>query len=201
MRKIYLTRHGQTLFNKMKKRQGWCDSPLTPEGIEDTKKAAKYFKDQGIHFDKAYCSTQERASDTLEILTDLPYERLKDLKEWNFGDFEGQDDALGSQILNQPGRLSFEDWWVQFGGEDVKEVAQRIRKAMKYISESDGDTAIVVSHGGAIWSLIVTDEHIRENLEKYNLHKGIGNLMTLEFDVDEEGEYKLAKGFLPFEIE
>lgn len=32
--KIYLVRHGQTLFNQQKKVQGWCDSPLTQEGIK-----------------------------------------------------------------------------------------------------------------------------------------------------------------------
>lgn len=32
--KIYLVRHGQTLFNQQKKVQGWCDSPLTQEGIQ-----------------------------------------------------------------------------------------------------------------------------------------------------------------------
>ncbi len=27
-------RYGQTLFNQQKKVQGWCDSPLTQEGIQ-----------------------------------------------------------------------------------------------------------------------------------------------------------------------
>lgn len=35
--KIYLVRHGQTLFNQQKKVQGWCDSPLTQEGIQQAK--------------------------------------------------------------------------------------------------------------------------------------------------------------------
>lgn len=32
-KKLYLMRHGQTLFNCQNKIQGWCDSPLTEEGI------------------------------------------------------------------------------------------------------------------------------------------------------------------------
>ena len=33
-KKLYLMRHGQTLFNQMHKIQGWCDSPLTEAGIK-----------------------------------------------------------------------------------------------------------------------------------------------------------------------
>lgn len=89
---LYLMRHGQTLFNLRHKVQGWCDAPLTDFGIYQAKVAGKYFKDAGITFDDAYSSTQERACDTLELVTDgkLPYKRVKGLKEWNFGTFEGK---------------------------------------------------------------------------------------------------------------
>lgn len=40
---LYLMRHGQTLFNKRKKIQGACDSPLTEEGINQAKLAREYF--------------------------------------------------------------------------------------------------------------------------------------------------------------
>ena len=79
---LYLMRHGQTLFNLRKKIQGACDSPLTDEGKRQAKIAGLYFKENNIIFDHAYSSTQERASDTLEIVTDykMPYERLKGIK-------------------------------------------------------------------------------------------------------------------------
>ncbi|MDN6419474.1 MAG: phosphoglycerate mutase family protein, partial [Lactiplantibacillus plantarum] len=32
---LYMMRHGETLFNRLKKIQGACDSPLTPKGIAD----------------------------------------------------------------------------------------------------------------------------------------------------------------------
>ena len=37
----------------------------------DAEYAKKYFSENGIIFDHAYSSTQERASDTLELVTDL----------------------------------------------------------------------------------------------------------------------------------
>lgn len=45
---LYLMRHGQTLFNKRRKNQGWYDSPLTELGIRQAKTVAKYFKDNNI---------------------------------------------------------------------------------------------------------------------------------------------------------
>lgn len=33
--KIFITRHSKTLWNQEKKLQGWKDSPLTKEGIND----------------------------------------------------------------------------------------------------------------------------------------------------------------------
>lgn len=45
MKTLYMMRHGETLFNKRRKIQGWCDSPLTELGIRQAKGAKKYFQD------------------------------------------------------------------------------------------------------------------------------------------------------------
>ena len=41
--KLYLMRHGETLFNTQKRVQGWCDSPLTENGICQAEQAKQYF--------------------------------------------------------------------------------------------------------------------------------------------------------------
>lgn len=41
MAKLYMMRHGQTLFNVLKREQGWCDSPLTNTGIEQARAAGE----------------------------------------------------------------------------------------------------------------------------------------------------------------
>lgn len=41
---VYLMRHGQTLFNELKKVQGWCDSPLTELGKEQARQVRQYFQ-------------------------------------------------------------------------------------------------------------------------------------------------------------
>ena len=50
---LYLMRHGQILFNKRYRLQGWCDAPLTPLEIYQAQEAGQYFKDAGIVFDDA----------------------------------------------------------------------------------------------------------------------------------------------------
>ena len=90
---LYLMRHAQTVFNTRRLIQGSCDSALTELGREQARAAGRLLRQRGITFSRAFCSTQERASDTLEIATTeafgspMPYERLKGLKEMNFGAF------------------------------------------------------------------------------------------------------------------
>ena len=149
-------RHGQTLFNIQHKIQGWCDAPLTEVGIKQAKVAAKWFKDNHIELDAAYCSTSERASDTLELITDLPYTRLKGLKEWNFGAYEGKDECLNPA-------LPYEDFFKQFDGETQDELQQRIVKTMNELMESTkGKNVLVVSHGAACANFIRYYEEYNE---------------------------------------
>ncbi|MDO4465818.1 MAG: histidine phosphatase family protein [Bacillota bacterium] len=152
MKTIYLMRHGQTLFNVQHKIQGWCDSPLTEVGKEQAKIAGKWFENQGIVLDKAYCSTSERCSDTLELITDLPYKRMKSLKEWNFGKMEGE-----GEHLNPP--FPYLNWFKEnAGGESQEEVVARINEAMKEIVQDDFTNALVVSHGAACANFIRSHE-------------------------------------------
>lgn len=80
-KRLYLMRHGETLFNTRGKLQGFADSPLTTKGKQQAQVAAKYFKEHHIVFDHAYCSTSERAEDTIQIIlgSTLDYVRNKEL--------------------------------------------------------------------------------------------------------------------------
>ena len=142
---LYLMRHGQTLFNLQHKIQGWCDAPLTELGIKQAQVAGQYFKDNHITFDHAYSSTSERACDTLEYVTDfkIPYTRVKGLKEWNFGVFEGKDECLNPQ-------LPYGDFFKQFGGDSELELRERMSQTLTEIMEKEGhEIVLAVSHGAA----------------------------------------------------
>ena len=140
---LYLMRHGQTLFNVRRKVQGFCDSPLTELGIKQAQIARRYFDNNHITFDQAYSSTSERASDTLEIITSHEYKRLKGLKEWNFGTFEGE-----SEDLNP--KLPYGDFFVAYGGEAEKDFQKRVSDTILEVMQNDNhDTVLMVSHGAA----------------------------------------------------
>lgn len=131
---LYLMRHGETLFNKRRKIQGWCDSPLTKTGILQAKAAKKCLKD--ISFDHYYSSTSERCCDTLEIIIgqDTPYKRLKQLKERNFGDFEGESEDLNPKRWSE---FNYDDLFPHYGGEYTHDVVERMSKCLLEIMEND----------------------------------------------------------------
>ena len=144
-KKLVLMRHGETVFNQRKRIQGWVDSPLPPLGIQQAKHAAAWIDRLDFDIDHAFCSTSERASDTLELVTSLPYERKKGLKEWNFGKLDGE-----PEYLNPP-LEEYDAFFQANGGEGRQELIDRMNETLTEImNRSDVQNALAVSHGGAI---------------------------------------------------
>jgi broad specificity phosphatase PhoE len=153
MKKLYLMRHGETLFNQLGKIQGASDSPLTEAGIKQAEIAKEYFEVNNIRLDAYYSSTQERASDTLEIIIgNKKYQRLKGLKEWDFGIFEGEKEYLNPK--RPEGETSYGDSFVPYGGESSKEVQRRMNATLTNIMEQEDGNVLAVSHGGAMYLFI-----------------------------------------------
>ena len=63
---FYVVRHGQTLFNVMGKVQGWCDTPLTDEGVRAAQSLGRGLAE--VDFSAAYSSDSGRAVHTLDEL-------------------------------------------------------------------------------------------------------------------------------------
>lgn len=175
---LYLMRHGQTLFNLQKKIQGWCDAPLTEFGIKQAQVASRYFQDNNITFDHAYSSTSERASDTLEIVTQgkMPYTRLKGLKEWNFGSFEGKDECLNP-------KYPYGDFFKQFGGETDLELRKRVSDTLlEIMQQDDHQTVLAVSHGASCGQFMLNWEHT----SKLPKILGIGNCAIFKYEFEDD---------------
>lgn len=187
---LYLMRHGETLFNVRRRIQGWCDSPLTQNGIAQAKAAGEYLK--GIDFDHYYSSTSERCCDTLEIVTDykVPYVRLKALKERNFGIFEGESEDLNPKRGSD---FTYDDLFPHYGGEYGKESMNRVYNALKDIMEKDDHQKVLaVSHGGACHFFLsqVTDPNVIFNTGGYT------NCCILHFEY-EDGEFRFNEIIRP----
>lgn len=174
MKTIYIVRHGQTLFNVQHKIQGFCDSPLTPLGIKQAKMARGYFEKEGIVIEEAHSSTSERAVDTLELLTSTPFNMHKNLREWNFGTYEGE-----GEHLNPP--LPYNDFFSQFGGESQKELIKRISSAIFEIAEkSDKQNLLIVSHGAAIANFY----RVWESFSPVRRGESVSNCSIFKYEFD-----------------
>lgn len=151
---LHLVRHGQTQYNVERRMQGWCDSPLTPDGLAGAEAASDHLR--GVPLQAAYSSPSGRTVTTARrILAHHPRAELttdEGLREFGFGVFEAQPehtvfaqlDALDlfTQVLlgEHPGLE---------GGESGAAHVTRVLAAFGRIeaAHEDDEHVLVVSHG------------------------------------------------------
>lgn len=145
VKNLYLVRHGQTQFNELQIIQGSCDAKLTALGLKQAKQAGLYLEQSGIKFAQVFCSQALRARQTLEtMLPGQAYTYLAELKEWDFGMFEGENETLQSPEIyyNLP-----KDTYALFGGESYADFVRRIEKAITDIAKKATGNVLIVAHG------------------------------------------------------
>ena len=134
--KIYLFRHGQTYYNKMKYFTGWKDSKLTPQGYKDARKVAKALKN--VKIDIAFETRLSRSKETLnEVLKYHPecQEIVKDdrMIERSYGTLQGKSHK---SVIAKVGQKKYDIWHRSYDipppkGESVKDVEKRVNKFIK----------------------------------------------------------------------
>ena len=83
-----------------------------------------YFEKHGLTFDQYYCTTTERASDTLELATGvLIINVLRDLKRCTSVSLRGNPEYLHPKNSNSG---HFGDHYAQFGGESQDQFVERV---------------------------------------------------------------------------
>lgn len=124
---IYLTRHGETMFNVLGKVQGWSDTPLTEEGEQVAVDLGKGLEGE-ITFAAAYSSDLKRAYDTgVSVLKgigqeDIEVQQLEGLRESCCGQFEGESlETVGDSQVAQTEYKDYEAYEkaVRKDGEDT----------------------------------------------------------------------------------
>lgn len=152
--KIYITRHGQTLWNVEKRMQGWNDSPLTKLGIKQAQCLQQRLDD--IQIDVIYSSPIKRAYNTAKIVRgtkSIPIITDNRLKELNMGKWEGMlqkdiEDKYKEQLYNfwnEPSK------YVPIGGETFQQVKDRGQDFINYLIKKYNDKNIlIVTHTMAI---------------------------------------------------
>jgi alpha-ribazole phosphatase len=156
--RIFLVRHGLTIWNHEFRYQGHTDIELSSEGRAQAKALQQRFQQE--NFTAIFCSDLKRALETAKIINEshnLKIQINQNFKEINFGEWEGMtyDDIQNKypeQIkvwLKTPHLLRLER------GESFVELRDRamvgIREIVSLYSEGN---ILIVTHGGTIASLI-----------------------------------------------
>ncbi|MBQ3692445.1 MAG: histidine phosphatase family protein [Clostridia bacterium] len=176
MKKIYFTRHGQTVWNVENKICGVTDIELTAKGHEQAKELGKLIAERCYGIDEILCSPLVRAADTarhISTAANIPLREEPRLKEQCFGKFEGTA-RNGEEFLKAKGHFldSYE------GGESMMKLAQRIYNLLDELKEDD-KTYLLVAHNGI--SRVIKSYFCDMDNEEY-ARFGIDNCEVLEFE-------------------
>ncbi|MBP1163949.1 MULTISPECIES: 2,3-bisphosphoglycerate-dependent phosphoglycerate mutase [unclassified Chryseobacterium] len=190
MEKLFLVRHGQSLWNLENRFTGWKDIDITEAGIEEAKKAGLALK--GERIDIAFTSALVRAQHTLSIILNeignpnIPVIKDKALNERSYGNLEGLNKA---ETALKYGDEQVHIWRRSFdvvppGGESLKDTYSRvipyfesqIRPLLK-----QGENVLIVAHGNSLRALIMYLEHLSpEEILEREIATGIP--LTYVFD-------------------
>lgn len=205
---LYFLRHGQTQFNVLLRLQGWSNSQLTQNGINDAKKAGDVFS--LVKFDAAYSSDLTRALETGRLFLkqagqNLPIFESKGLREIGFGYYEGLDgrsvwniaelkakeiyhlpkdavidEAMKLDMLYRLDPLGLAENYEQF-------ITRLTNGIQEIVSQHTEGNILIVSHSSAIKALFNTlDKNYKTQHEVGN---GSMSLMTYEDGVFTVGAY------------
>ena len=187
---IIFIRHGETDFNRARLYFGHLDPDLNETGIEQLRKAKILFEKREKMPDVVFSSDLKRCSQSMEILQiDEETEKIltKDLREINFGIFEGK---TYEEIKNKyPEKVEkMKDDWRNLKadkGESINEMMLRVAEKMnEIINQYRNKKILVVAHAGVIQAL--TSYYLFGNLDGYWKFK-INNGSITKLHVMEDG--------------
>ena len=175
--KIHLIRHGLTRGNLEGRYIGRTDLPLCPEGrarLEKLRESCEY-----PWADVVCSSPMLRARETAQLLyPNRPLEVVEDLRELDFGDFEGR------TIRDLEADPAFRAWVAAPAtqaaphGESSAELAARAQDAVARIfarmMEKRITSAAVITHGGLIMNLLAAMGLPQREAVRWSVESGRG---------------------------
>ena len=153
--RLLLARHGQSVWNEIRKFQGATDVELSAVGRAQAAALGRAVR--GYRVAAAYVSPMRRALETAEITlrgTGIPVVPLPELREFSLGEWEGR---TVDEIRRREGDPYLA--WLRApqncappGAEPLEEVCRRVLVAVDRIvgAHPNGDDVLVVAHGGVI---------------------------------------------------
>ncbi len=153
--RLLLARHGQSLWNEVRRFQGTSDVDLSDKGRRQARALGVALRGRPIA--AAYVSPMRRAVETAEIAlreAEVPLTPMEELKELSLGEWEG---FTVDEIRKRDGD-PYAAWLAAPldcpppGAEPLPDVCTRVRSAVERIAamHPDGEDVLVVAHGGVI---------------------------------------------------
>jgi broad specificity phosphatase PhoE len=147
---ILLVRHGETDWNQQRRVQGHSDTPLNETGIAQARALIERLADEPV--EAVYSSDLARALDTARGVAEergLPVHQVRELREKDFGTWEGLTDT---EIFERFPQAHDGPWGDAETGEQL---AERVLGALRRIgAEHPGGTVVVVTHGGPLRAVL-----------------------------------------------
>ncbi len=172
MIELYLIRHGATAGNRERRYIGRTDEPLCEEGIRQL----DGLKARGLQPATLFVSPMLRTRQSAELLfPGMAYTAVPDLRETDFGDFEGK---TANELA---GDRDYQQWLDSMcldpvpGGESVGQFKDRCCEAFLDIMLSqpqDGKTVAFVIHGGVIMAVLERLAEPRRDFYEYHIKNG-----------------------------
>ncbi|KXT73930.1 hypothetical protein STRDD10_01312 [Streptococcus sp. DD10] len=176
--RLYIVRHGKTMFNTIGRAQGWSDTPLTKEGELGIHELGLGLATSGLEFKQAYSSDSGRTIQTMGILLEdlhltgkIPYQMDKRIREWCFGSFDGAYDGdlffgimpriFNVEHVHQLSLAEMAEGLVEIDtagwAEGWEKLSSRILEGFSEIAQKmeqdGGGDVLIVSHGMTIGTL------------------------------------------------
>jgi 2,3-bisphosphoglycerate-dependent phosphoglycerate mutase len=189
---LVLVRHGESLWNLENRFTGWVDVPLTDKGRAEARQAGELIRQ--IHFDQAYTSVLQRATETLDIMLDVigqkgvPVLYDQALNERHYGDLQGLNKA---ETAEKFGKEQVHMWRRSYdvappAGESLKDTAARTLPYFRTHILPDlhaGKNVLVSAHGNSLRSIVMELDHLtKEQVMDLNLATGVP--IVYEFNAD-----------------
>ncbi|HEX2939126.1 MAG TPA: phosphoglycerate mutase family protein [Ruminiclostridium sp.] len=173
---VYLIRHGMTQGNKEGKYIGRLDLPVSEQGKEEIAGMIKKYRYP--YAEMFFSSPMTRCIETLKLIyPEAEPEIVKDLRECDFGDYEGK--AL-SELKDDPDYQKWASGSIETppNGESSKSFQLRCCSAFEKIVEklmrSGTSSAVIVAHGGTIMSILGTYGFPRRQMYEWMTGNAMG---------------------------
>jgi broad specificity phosphatase PhoE len=160
--RLYLVRHGVTLWNKEMRFQGQTDIPLDEEGREQARRIAARLARVSLPPSVVWSSDLGRARETAEAIAaphKLTVHTTPLLRETHLGDWEGltrADIEARGEGERLAGYVRDSHQNRPPGGETLESAWERMNQAVAMLREThpDATSAVIVGHGGSLRALL-----------------------------------------------